>query len=164
MTEVKRSYDASGRRAQARARRLAVVLAAREKFERDGYRPTTIAAIAAQAGVSAESVYKGFGTKAALAKAVFDLALAGDDEPVPVAERPSVQAIRDETDVRRKIAMFAAGLAQRQARSAPCRSFPRRPARGRLAGPDLAEDARRGADRHDGARPSPARDRPAPGR
>jgi len=119
MTEVKRSYDASGRRAQARARRLAVVLAAREKFERDGYRPTTIAAIAAQAGVSAESVYKGFGTKAALAKAVFDLALAGDDEPVPVAERPSMQAMRDETDVRRKIAMFAAGLAQRQARSAP---------------------------------------------
>jgi len=76
-----------------------VVLAAREKFERDGYRPTTIAAIAAQAGVSAESVYKGFGTKAALAKAVFDLALAGDDEPVPVAERPSMQAMRDETRI-----------------------------------------------------------------
>src|SRR5215813_15674289 len=119
MTEVKRSYDASGRQARARARRLAVVLAARDLFERDGYRPTTIAAIAAQAGVSAESVYKGFGTKAALAKAVFDVALAGDDEPVPVAERPSMQAMRDETGVRRKIAMFAAGLAQRQARSAP---------------------------------------------
>src|SRR5215470_3641233 len=118
MTEVKRSYDASGRRAQARARRLAVVLAARDLFERDGYRPTTIAAIAAHAGVSAESVYKGFGTKAALAKAVFDLALAGDDEPVPVAERPAMQAMRDEPDVRRKIAMFVAGLAQRQARSA----------------------------------------------
>ena len=58
-------------------------------------------------------------SKAALAKAVFDLALAGDDEPVPVAERPSMQAMRDEPDVRRKIAMFAAGLAQRQARSAP---------------------------------------------
>src|SRR6516165_11784038 len=118
MTEVKRSYDASGRRAQARARRLAVVLAARDLFERDGYRATTIAAIAAHAGVSAESVYKGFGTKAALAKAVFDLELAGDDEPVPVAERPAMQALRDEPDVRRKIAMFADGLAHRQARSA----------------------------------------------
>ena len=84
MTEVKRSYDASRRREQARARRLAVVLAARDLFERDGFRPTTIAAIAAHAGVSAESVYKGFGTKAALAKAVFDLVIAGDDEPVPV--------------------------------------------------------------------------------
>ena len=118
MSEVKRSYDASGRRAQARARRLAVVLAARDLFERDGYRATTIAAIAAHAGVSAESVYKGFGTKAALAKAVFDLELAGDDEPVPVAERPAMQAVRDEPDVRRKIAMFVDGLAQRQARSA----------------------------------------------
>ena len=118
MTEVKRSYDASRRREQARERRLAVVLAARELFGRDGFRLTTIAAIAKRAGVSAESVYKGFGTKAALAKAVFDLELAGDDEPVPVAARPAMQAIRDEPDARRKIAMFADGLAQRQAASA----------------------------------------------
>ena len=118
MTEVKRRYDASGRREQARARRLAVVLAARELFERDGFRPTTIAAVAARAGVSPESIYKGFGTKAALAKAVFDLVIAGDDQPVPVAERPEMQAMRDEPDVRRKIAMYAGGLAQRQARSA----------------------------------------------
>lgn len=118
MTEVKRSYDASGRREQARARRLAVVLAARDLFERDGFRPTTIAAIAAGAGVSAESVYKGFGSKAALAKAVFDLVIAGDDEPVPVAERPAMLAVRAEPDARRKIAMFVEGLAQRQARSA----------------------------------------------
>jgi AcrR family transcriptional regulator len=118
VTEVKRSYDASRRREQARARRLAVVLAARDLFERDGFRPTTIAAIAARAGVSAESLYKGFGTKAALAKAVFDLVIAGDDQPVPVAGRPAVQAVRGEPDVRRKIAMFAEGLAQRQARSA----------------------------------------------
>ena len=118
MTEVKRSYDASGRREQARARRLAVVLAARDRFERDGYRATTIATVAAQAGVSAESVYKGFGTKAALAKAVFDLALAGDDEPVPIADRPAMQAVREEPDVRRKIGLYVHGLAERQARSA----------------------------------------------
>jgi AcrR family transcriptional regulator len=97
---------------------MAVVLAARDLFERDGFRPTTIAAVAAHAGVSAESVYKGFGTKAALAKAVFDLVIAGDDEPIPVAERPAAQAVRDELDVRRKIVMFVEGLAQRQARSA----------------------------------------------
>jgi AcrR family transcriptional regulator len=118
MTQVKRSYDASRRREQAQARRRAVVLAARDLFERDGFRPTTIAAVAAHAGVSAESIYKGFGTKAALAKAVFDVVIAGDDEPVPVAERPAMQAIRAESDVRRKIAMFVDGLARRQARSA----------------------------------------------
>jgi AcrR family transcriptional regulator len=118
VTEVKRSYDASRRREQARARRLATVLAARDLFERDGFRLTTIAAVAARAGVSAESIYKGFGTKAALAKAVFDVTVAGDDEPVPVAERPAMQPMRDEPDLRRKIEMFVRGLAQRQARSA----------------------------------------------
>jgi AcrR family transcriptional regulator len=118
VTQVKRHYDASRRREQARARRLAVVLAARDLFERDGFRATTIAAIGERAGVSAESVYKSFGTKAAVAKAVFDLVIAGDDEPVPVAERPAMQAVRDEPDVRRKIEMFVEGLAQRQARSA----------------------------------------------
>ncbi|UGT56133.1 TetR/AcrR family transcriptional regulator [Nocardia asteroides] len=118
MTEVKRRYDASGRRAQARARRHAMVTAAKDLFERDGFRPTTIAAIAERAGVSAESVYKAFGTKAALAKAVFDVVIAGDDEDVPVAQRPEQQAMLAEPDVRRKIEMFVHGLARRQARSA----------------------------------------------
>lgn len=118
MTEVKRPYDSSGRRERARARRLSVVLAARELFERDGFRPTTIAAIAVHAGVSAESIYKGFGTKAAVAKAVFDITIAGDDEPVPVVQRASQQAIGDEPDVRRKIAMYVEGMVERQARSA----------------------------------------------
>jgi AcrR family transcriptional regulator len=118
VTEVKRSYDASRRREQARARRLATILAARDLFERDGFRLTTIAAVAARAGVSPESIYKGVGGKAALAKAVFDVTLAGDDEPVPVADRPAMQAVRDEPDLRRKIEMFVGGLAQRQARSA----------------------------------------------
>ena len=118
MTQVKRSYDASGRREQARARRRAVVVAARVLFERDGFRPTTIAAVAERAGVSAESIYKGFGTKAALAKAVFDFVIAGDDEPVPVWRRSEADAIRVEPDVRRKIVMYTRGLAARQQRSA----------------------------------------------
>ena len=118
MRQVKRSYDASGRRAQARARRLAVITAARDLFYRDGFRPTTIEAIAARAGVSAKSVYLGFGSKAALAKAVFDIEIAGDDEPVPIAGRGAAQAVRDEPDVRHKIAIFVDGLVQRQARSA----------------------------------------------
>lgn len=109
---------ASGRHEQAQARRRTVVLAAKALFERDGFRPTTIAAVAERAGVSAESVYKGFGTKAALAKAVFDFVIAGDDEPVPVWQRPEADAIRAEPDVRRKIMMYTHGLAARQQRSA----------------------------------------------
>ena len=118
MTQVKRSYDASGRREQARARRRVVVVAAKALFERDGFRSTTIAAVAERAGVSAESIYKGFGTKAALAKAVFDLVIAGDDEPVPVWQRSEADAVRAEPDVRRKIMLYSRGLAARQQRSA----------------------------------------------
>lgn len=118
MTEVKRSYDGSRRREQAGARRLAVVLAARELFEQDGFRATTLAAIAARADISVEGIYKTFGSKAALAKAVFDVVIAGDDEPLPVAARPEADAMRAEPGLRTKVGMFAEGLAQRQARSA----------------------------------------------
>lgn len=118
MTEVKRNYDASGRQARARVRRQAVVLAAQELFETDGFRATTIAAVAKAAGVSAESIYKGFGTKAALAKAVFDVVIAGDDEQVPIARRPEALAVQAEPDVRRKIALYFEGQVLRQQRSA----------------------------------------------
>jgi AcrR family transcriptional regulator len=118
MAEVKRPYDASGRREQAAARRRAVVVAAQDLFARDGFRATTIAAVARTAGVSAESVYKGFGTKAALAKAVFDRVIAGDDEPVPVAQRADAKAIQDEPDLRAKLALYAEAAAARQVRSA----------------------------------------------
>jgi AcrR family transcriptional regulator len=118
MANVKRSYDASGRQQRARERRLEVVMAARDLFEHDGFRATTIEAVAARAGVSAKSVYLGFGSKSALAKAVFDIDLAGDDDPVPIAERAAMQAIRAEPDAQRKIAMFVTGLVQRLARSA----------------------------------------------
>jgi AcrR family transcriptional regulator len=118
MTDVKRAYDASGRRERARRRRLAVVAAAQALFERDGFRQTTIDAVAERAGVSAESIYKGFGTKAALAKAVFDVVIAGDDAPVPVSQRAEADAIRAEPDASRKIRLFIRGLAARQHRSA----------------------------------------------
>lgn len=118
MTEVKRRYDATRRRERARDNRRAVVAAARELFERDGFRPTTLAAVADHAGVSVKGLYKSFGSKAELAKAVFDHVIAGDDEPVPVAERPEQIAVRTEPDVRRKIDLFVGGLARRQDRSA----------------------------------------------
>jgi len=120
LNEVKgsRRYDSSGRQEQARALRRSVVVAARDLFEEKGFQSTTITAVAKHAGVSPESIYKGFGTKAALVKAVFDFVIAGDDEPVPVAARTEAQAIQAEPDVRRKLMMYAAGMSVRQQRSA----------------------------------------------
>ena len=118
MADVKRNYDATTRRERARQRRRDVVLAAQELFEADGFQATTISAVARRAGVSAESIYKGFGTKAALAKAVFDFVIAGDDEPVPMVQRPEILAVQREPDVRRKLQLYVAGLVERQQRSA----------------------------------------------
>lgn len=112
-----REYDASGRREKARATRRAVVSAAQALLEERGYSATTVVEVAARAGVSAESIYKGFGMKAALVKEVFDITIAGDDEPVAVADRPESQRIREEPDVRAKLRMYTEAAAARADRS-----------------------------------------------
>ncbi|MDL9979450.1 TetR/AcrR family transcriptional regulator [Microbacterium sp. ASV49] len=78
--DVKRRYDASGRRAAAAQRRARIVDAARERFLADGYHATTIAEIAADADVSPETVYKAFGSRAGLVEAIWTSALTGESE------------------------------------------------------------------------------------
>lgn len=73
-----RTYDARARRAQAERTREQILLAARELFLTDGYGPTTVAAIAALAGTSAETIYKAFGGKAGLVRAIHELSLLGE--------------------------------------------------------------------------------------
>jgi AcrR family transcriptional regulator len=84
MAEVKatRRYDSSRRAVQARENRAAVLAAARELFLSGGFSATTVVTIAARAGVSVETVYKGFGGKPGLVRALCDEAFAGDG-PVP---------------------------------------------------------------------------------
>lgn len=55
---------------------------------RQGDTATSMAAVAASAGVSAQTVYNAFGSKPGLVKRVYDVTLVGDDEAVPFAERP----------------------------------------------------------------------------
>jgi AcrR family transcriptional regulator len=102
-----RGYDSPLRREQARQTQRRVVDAAYRLFLERGYAATTMNAVAAEAGVSAQTVYKAFGTKAALVKRVVDVTLVGDDEPVPLAEREDVSAAYDELDPRRFLAWYA---------------------------------------------------------
>ncbi|MEO6412853.1 MAG: TetR family transcriptional regulator [Pedococcus sp.] len=81
-----RPYDSSARRVAAERRRTQVLEAAAAHFASDGYAATTVAAVAADAGVSAEMVYKAFGGKPGLVRALWVRALAGDG-PVPAEER-----------------------------------------------------------------------------
>jgi AcrR family transcriptional regulator len=92
----KRRYDASGRQAQARRNQQAVLDAAQRQFLQDGYAATTIAAIAAEAGVSVETIYKAFGGKPGLVRAIYQRGLAGQ-QPVPAFQRSDAMRER-ETD------------------------------------------------------------------
>jgi AcrR family transcriptional regulator len=103
-----RTYDASGRREQARATRREVLDAAKGLFLERGYAATTMSDVAARAGVAVQTVYSAVGGKAALLKEVFDVTLVGDDLPVPVVERPEIARVTAETDGRRKLELFAA--------------------------------------------------------
>jgi len=96
-----RRYDSARRRHAAQRRRAAVVEAARRLFLREGFSGTTIAKIAEDAGVSEETVYKAFGNKIALVRAVRDQALAGAG-PVH-AERRSDRMQASEKDPRQII-------------------------------------------------------------
>ncbi|WP_202918708.1 TetR/AcrR family transcriptional regulator [Saccharothrix deserti] len=82
----RRRYNSTGRQEQARRNREAVLDAAERLFLADGYGPTTIAAIASEAGVSVETVYKTFGGKTGLVRALYERGLTGRG-PIPAYER-----------------------------------------------------------------------------
>lgn len=104
---VKRSYDASRRRAQARESQRAVLRAAHDLFVAQGYGRTTIAQIAERAGVSPESIYATFKNKATILHRTWDVTVGGDDEDVVLHERPEVRAMRAERDLATRLAMQA---------------------------------------------------------
>jgi AcrR family transcriptional regulator len=115
---VKRSYDASRRQAQARQTRRAILNAAGQLFVERGYAATTLAAIAAQAGVAVQTVYAVFGNKRQLLSDYVDVSVAGDDEPVPLSERSFVDDIRQLADPRDKLRRYARHLSEVNARTA----------------------------------------------
>ena len=116
---VKKPYKSTLRAAQARATRRAIVDAAARLFIQHGYGATTVDAIAEAAGVSRKTVFTSVGGKTEALKLAFDWALVGDDEPVPMLERPHVKALQDEPDARRILAGHAQHVRRVAARTAP---------------------------------------------
>jgi AcrR family transcriptional regulator len=81
-----RRYDATNRRALAGSRREAILSAARDLMLRDGYAATTVDSVATAAGVSAETIYKAFGGKPGIVRALYHQALRGTGA-VPAEQR-----------------------------------------------------------------------------
>jgi AcrR family transcriptional regulator len=113
-----RRYDSTRRRQQAQQNRHAVLAAARQRFLAQGYAATSIAEIARDAGMSVEMVYKVFTSKAGVLKALFDVSVAGDDEPIPMAQRDVIQNVLNAPEAARKLEIYAKHLASTMPHSA----------------------------------------------
>jgi AcrR family transcriptional regulator len=105
---ARRPYDARRRQDAARRNRDAILGAFLELLARDGYSSTTIRAVSEHAGVSPETVYKAFGGKPGLVKALWDVTLAGDDEPLAMAKRPALLEVWRTPDPQAKVRLYAA--------------------------------------------------------
>jgi AcrR family transcriptional regulator len=130
-----RPYRSPRRAAQADATRGAILDAAQRAFAEQGYGATTMQSIAAAATVSVKTVYAIFGNKRRLLSAVLDRAIAGDDQPVPIIDRPWVQAMRDEPVPRDRLRILAREGAAILARRADVDELIRRAA---ATDPDIA--------------------------
>jgi AcrR family transcriptional regulator len=102
-----RRYDSTRRREQAAATRLEILEAAQRLFERDGYVATTMALVAAEAGVALKTVYLAFETKAGLLRAVWHLRLRGDEADIPIPDRQWYRDVIAEPDPERQLRLGA---------------------------------------------------------
>jgi AcrR family transcriptional regulator len=114
-----RRYDASSRQAGSAQTRQRILDVARSLFLANGYRATTIAAVADGAGVNADTVYALVGRKPVLLRELIEQAISGTDHPVAAEQRGYVKAIRSEPDPARKLAIYARAVRRIQERMAP---------------------------------------------
>jgi AcrR family transcriptional regulator len=114
-----RTYRSSVREEQARRTRLAILDAARLLFTEQGYAATTIAQIAAKAGVAVDTVYAAVGTKPVLTRLLMETAISGTDQAVPAEERDYVRRVRAAGTASEKIRIYAAAVTEVNSRLAP---------------------------------------------
>lgn len=102
-----RVYDNTARELRARRTRARIVTTARDLLLDGGYAAMTIASLSEAAGVSPQTIYNAVGGKPAVVKAVYDVMLAGDDDPAPMSERPEFLAMADAPDREAFMAAYA---------------------------------------------------------
>lgn len=114
-----RSYDNSSRVEAARLTRRRIIEAAREMLLLQGYHAMSVIELAAAAGVSAQTVYNAVGGKAEVVKAVYDVLLAGDDDPVAMPDRPEFRSMSLAPDRESFLQAYAALCATIYRRTGP---------------------------------------------
>ncbi|MDP9260120.1 MAG: TetR/AcrR family transcriptional regulator [Actinomycetota bacterium] len=114
----RRPYRSERRREQAEETRERVLEAAATLFRERGFGSATIAAIAAEAGVSPETVYGGFRNKRTLLGELIRAAVRGGDAS-PVPQQAGPRAVAAATDQREQLRLFAADISLRLERVGP---------------------------------------------
>ena len=89
----RRAYDSPLRARRAGETKASLIDTATALFTAKGWAATGMREVAREAGVAVETLYSHFPSKRALLDAVIDQVVAGDDEPIPVAERPGFLAL-----------------------------------------------------------------------
>jgi AcrR family transcriptional regulator len=140
-TGSRRTYDATRRRAMAEDTRAAVFAAAAELFATRGW-ATGMRDIAKAAGVSVETVYATAGSKSDLLLRVIDIGIVGDDDEVPLSERPQFLALGRGSRAERIAAASRLITESNQRIAALNRTF----AHAAAGDPDLAERWRENAE------------------
>jgi AcrR family transcriptional regulator len=115
----RRPYDASGRKAAAAQTQAHVVEVATRLLLERGYAATSVADVAAEAGVSSALVYAAFGNKPGLVKRVVDVAIAGDEAPVAVGDRPAAAAVAAARSARTRCRLTGELVASISRRTSP---------------------------------------------
>jgi AcrR family transcriptional regulator len=103
----KRRYHSPHRQEQAAATRVAILEAAHRLFERHGYGTTTMAAIAAEAGVALKTVYLAFETKSGVLRALWNLRLRAGRDQVPIAQQQWYREALEEPNPERQLRLNA---------------------------------------------------------
>jgi AcrR family transcriptional regulator len=116
---TKRPYNSTRRQAQAQETHRQILEAAKTLFLERGYSGASIAAIAEAAGVAPETVFAIFGNKRTILARLIDLSVGGDEQPIPLLERPGPQAVFHEADPVRQLHRFAQDISSILERVAP---------------------------------------------
>ncbi len=114
----RRPYRSERRREAAEQTRLRILGAARRRFVEQGYAGTTIAAIAADAGTAAETVYATFGSKAAVLETLVQTAARGTEDAA-ILEQVGPRTVAAATDAREMLRLFASDITDRLERVGP---------------------------------------------
>ena len=111
-----RRYDSSRRQLQAQQTRSDILAVARRRFLADGYAATTNSVIAREAGVSVDTIYKTYGGKPGLVRAIHEQSLAGEGPVAAEARSNALQTSEpDPRVIMRGIGQLTAEVAPRAA-------------------------------------------------